>query len=155
MGFGSCKLGKNSALEQKVVSVSVPLYKGGALEKDSAPHLTARQEQTVKLLESNKALSAEMGLFDFIKTADPRKVQAVEVHKGDDQVVAPTEERQENVAPKKAYLELAELDEGTAAVRQSEEEVVTEQPKKVKKKRLLKQSDVLPAKKLRTDHPTL
>ncbi|GJT73113.1 RNA-directed DNA polymerase, eukaryota, reverse transcriptase zinc-binding domain protein [Tanacetum coccineum] len=160
------------------------MRKGGALEKDSAPHLTARQEQTVKLLESHKALSAEMGLFDFIKTADPRKVQAVEVQKGDDQVTllestqhcfmplvipaaggsssaaaaevaAPTEERQENVAPEEAYLELADPDEGTAAVRQSEEEVVTEQPKKVKKKRLLKQSDVLPAKKLRTDHPTL
>ncbi|GKC87266.1 signal peptidase complex catalytic subunit SEC11C-like protein [Tanacetum coccineum] len=28
---------------------------GGVLEKDSAPHLTARQEQTVKLLESHKA----------------------------------------------------------------------------------------------------
>ncbi|GKG40508.1 hypothetical protein Tco_0467285, partial [Tanacetum coccineum] len=27
-----------------------------------------------------------MGLLDFIKTADPRKVQAVEVQKGDDQV---------------------------------------------------------------------
>ncbi|GJX34233.1 hypothetical protein Tco_0245790 [Tanacetum coccineum] len=125
----------------------------------------------------------EMGLFDFIKTADPRKVQAVEVQKGDDQVTllestrhcfmplvipaggsssaaaaevsAPTEEGQEDVAPEEAYLELADPDEGTAAVRQSEEEVVTEQPKKVKKKRLLKQSDVLPAKKLRVDHPTL
>ncbi|GJT41644.1 hypothetical protein Tco_0941509 [Tanacetum coccineum] len=170
-----------------VFPISVPLYTGGALEKDSAPHLTARQEQTVKLLESHKApfrrypecflclvgLSpyypfdensypafeypdgSEMGLFDFIKTADPRKVQAVEVQKGDDQVVAPTEERQENVAPKEAYLVLGDLDEGTVAVRQSKEEVVTEHPKKVKKKRLLKQSDVLPAKKLRTDHPTL
>ncbi|GKD41234.1 hypothetical protein Tco_1261441 [Tanacetum coccineum] len=27
-----------------------------------------------------------MGLLDFIKTADPRKVRAVEVQKGDDQV---------------------------------------------------------------------
>ncbi|GKA25542.1 hypothetical protein Tco_0711651 [Tanacetum coccineum] len=199
-----------------VFPISVPLYSGGALEKDSAPHLTARQEQTVKLLESHKApfrrypecflclvgLSpyypfdensypafehpdgSEMGLFDFIKTADPRKVQAVEVQKGDNQVKllestqhcfmslvipaaggsssaavaevsAPTEEGQENVAPEDAYLELADPDEGTTAVRQSEEEVVTEQPKKVKKKRLLKQSDVLPAKKLRIDHPTL
>ncbi|GKD57982.1 hypothetical protein Tco_1295491 [Tanacetum coccineum] len=56
---------------------------GGTLEKDSAPHLTARQEQTVKLLESHKAPSADMGLFDFIKTADPQKVQAVKVQKGD------------------------------------------------------------------------
>ncbi|GKA68313.1 hypothetical protein Tco_0768230 [Tanacetum coccineum] len=29
---------------------------------------------------------ADMGLLDFIKTADPRKVRAVEVQKGDDQL---------------------------------------------------------------------
>ncbi|GJX10794.1 putative gypsy type transposase [Tanacetum coccineum] len=101
-----------------VFPIFVPLYSGGALEKDSAPHHTARQEQTVKLLESHKApfrrypkcflclvgLSpyypfdensypafehpdeSEMGLFEFIKTADPRKIQAVEVQKGDNQV---------------------------------------------------------------------
>ncbi|GJR55834.1 hypothetical protein Tco_1406355 [Tanacetum coccineum] len=180
-----------------VFPISVPLYSGGALEKDLAPHLTARQEQTVKLLESHKApfrrypecflclvgLSPD-GLFDFIKTADPQKVQEVEVQKGDNQVTllestqhcfmplvilaaggsssaavaevsAPTEEGQENVALEDAYLELADPDKGTTAVRQSEEEVVTEHPKKVKKKGLLKQSDVLPAKKLRIDHPTL
>ncbi|GKD68994.1 hypothetical protein Tco_1323084 [Tanacetum coccineum] len=123
-------------------------------------------------------------MFDFIKTVDPRKVQAVEVQKGDDQVTllestrhcfvpllipaaggsssavaaevsAPTEEGKEDVAPKEAYLELADPGEGTTTVRQSKEEVVIEQPQKVKKKRLLKQSDVLPAKKLRVDHPTL
>ncbi|GJT75878.1 hypothetical protein Tco_1042603 [Tanacetum coccineum] len=60
--------------------------------------------------------------LDFIKTADPRKVRAVEVQKGDDQ---------------------------------SDEEVVMKQPKKIKKKILIKQSNVLPAKKLRTDHPSL
>ncbi|GJU32247.1 hypothetical protein Tco_1175836 [Tanacetum coccineum] len=38
-----------------------------------------------------------------------------------------------------------------AAVRQGEG-VVTEQPKKVRKKRLVKQSDLLPAKRLRKDH---
>ncbi|GJX35152.1 hypothetical protein Tco_0246709 [Tanacetum coccineum] len=128
--------------------------------------------------------SIHMGLLDFIKTADPRKVRAVEVQKGDDQVTllestrhcfmplvipaaggsssvaateipAPTEGGQEDVAEENAYLELADPDEGTAMVRQSEEEVVTEQPKKIKKKRLIRQSDVLPAKKLRTDHPSL
>ncbi|GKE57549.1 hypothetical protein Tco_1496734, partial [Tanacetum coccineum] len=101
-----------------------------------------------------------IGLFDFIKTADPWKFQAVEVQKGSSSVVvaevfALTEEGQEDVAPEDAYLEMAEPDEGTTAVRQSEEEVVTEQPKKVKKNRLLKQSDVLPAKNLRMDHHTL
>ncbi|GJW18272.1 retrovirus-related pol polyprotein from transposon TNT 1-94 [Tanacetum coccineum] len=73
---------------------------------------------------------------------------AAEIH-------APTEEGQEDVAKEDAYLELADPDEGTDMVRKSEEEVVTEQSKKVKKRRLQKQSDALPAKKLRTDHPAL
>ncbi|GKE35459.1 hypothetical protein Tco_1454781 [Tanacetum coccineum] len=38
-----------------VFPISVPLYTGGVLEKDPAPHLTSRQEKTVKLLESHKA----------------------------------------------------------------------------------------------------
>ncbi|GJY59766.1 hypothetical protein Tco_0459658 [Tanacetum coccineum] len=109
----------------------------------------------------------DMDLLDFIKTADPRKVRAVEVQKGDDQVTlqestrhcfmplvipaaggsssaaaaevpAPTEGWQEDVAEENAYLELADPDEGTAMVRRSEEEVVTEQPKKIKKKRQIK-----------------
>ncbi|GJZ05233.1 putative reverse transcriptase domain-containing protein [Tanacetum coccineum] len=199
-----------------VFPISVPLYTGDVLEKDSAPHLTARQDQTVKLLESHKApfrwylecflclvgLSpyypfdensypafehpngTDMGLLDFIKTVDPQKVRAVEVQKGDDQVKllestqycfmplvipaaggssyaaaaeipTPTKGGREDVAKDDAYLELADPDEDTAMVRQSEEEVVTEQSKKVKKRRLQKQSDVLLAKKLRTDHPTL
>ncbi|GJW42760.1 hypothetical protein Tco_0071559 [Tanacetum coccineum] len=95
----------------------------------------------------------DIGLLDFIKTADPQKVRAVEVQKGDDQVKLL--ERQEDVAEEDAYLELASPDEGTTMVRQSEEEVVTKQSKKVKKRRLQKQSDVLPAKKLRTNHPAL
>ncbi|GJU15525.1 hypothetical protein Tco_1143491, partial [Tanacetum coccineum] len=67
------------------------------------------------------------------------------------EIPAPTERGQESVAEE----ELADPGEGTALVRQSDEEVVTEQPKKIKKKRLTKQSDVLPAKKLRTNHPSL
>ncbi|GKA91081.1 hypothetical protein Tco_0812951 [Tanacetum coccineum] len=126
----------------------------------------------------------DMDLLDFIKTADPRKVRAVEVQKGDDQVTllestrhcfmplvilaaggssfvaateipAPTERGQECIAEENAYLELADPDEGTAMVKQSDEEVVTEQPKNIKKKRLIKQSNVFPANKLRTDHPSL
>ncbi|GJT36914.1 hypothetical protein Tco_0936779 [Tanacetum coccineum] len=171
-----------------VFPISVPLYTGDVLEKDPTPDLTARQEQTVKLLENHKAPFRQYPecflCLDFIKTADPRKVRAVEVQKGDDQVTllestrhcfmplvipatggsssvaateihAPTERGQEGVAEENAYLELADPDEGTAMVRQSDEEVVTEQPKKIKKKRLIKQSNVLPAKKLRTDHPSL
>ncbi|GKA54944.1 hypothetical protein Tco_0753893 [Tanacetum coccineum] len=126
---------------------------------------------------------AYMGLLDFIQTADPRKVRAVEIQKGTDQVTllestkdyfmslvipaaggsssaataevsVPTEERQESVAPEDAYLNLADPDEDAITVRQGEERVVSEQPKKVKKRKL-KQSDTLPAKKLRTDHPSL
>ncbi|GJS89076.1 hypothetical protein Tco_0771712 [Tanacetum coccineum] len=125
-----------------------------------------------------------MGLLDFIQTADPRKVRAVEVQKGADQVtllestkdcfiplVIPatggscsaaaaevpvsTEERQEDVAPEDAYLNLADPDEDVIAVRQGKERVVSEQPKKVKRRRLVKESDALPAKKLRTDHHSL
>ncbi|GKC07140.1 hypothetical protein Tco_0998750, partial [Tanacetum coccineum] len=71
------------------------------------------------------------------------------------EIPAPTEGGQEDAAEENAYLELTDPDEGTAMVRQSEEEVVTERPKKIKKKRLIRQNDVLPAKKLRTDHPSL
>ncbi|GKE67281.1 hypothetical protein Tco_1521442 [Tanacetum coccineum] len=96
-------------------------------------------------------------LLDFIKTADPRKVRAVEVQKGDDQVTllestrhcfmpmvipvaggssyvaateipAPTEGGQEDAAEENAYLELTDPDEGTAMVRQSEEELRTDHP---------------------------
>ncbi|GJU61410.1 hypothetical protein Tco_1243245 [Tanacetum coccineum] len=105
-------------VDSKVFPISVPLYMGGALEKDPAPHLTARQEQAVQVLSTNKApfrrypecflvlvgLSlyypfdentypaferpdkTDMGLLDYIRTADPRKVQAVEVQKGEEQV---------------------------------------------------------------------
>ncbi|GKC72734.1 hypothetical protein Tco_1118617, partial [Tanacetum coccineum] len=81
-----------------------------------------------------------IGLLDFIKTADPRKVWVVEVQKGDDQVTllestrhcfmplvipaaggsgsvvateipALTEGGQESVAEESAYLELADPDE--------------------------------------------
>ncbi|GJV21756.1 hypothetical protein Tco_1370776 [Tanacetum coccineum] len=127
---------------------------------------------------------ADIGLLDFIQTADPRKVRAVEVQKRADQVTllestkdffvplvipaaggsssaaavevpVPTEERQEDVAPEDAYLNLADPNEDAIAVRQGEERVLSEQPKKVKRRRLVKQSDALPAKKLRTDHPSL
>ncbi|GJU70868.1 hypothetical protein Tco_1262273 [Tanacetum coccineum] len=125
-----------------------------------------------------------MDLLDFIKTADPRKVQAVEVQKGVDQVKllestehcfmplvphapggsslvagaevsALVEERLEDVAADDAYLELVDPGEDTVVVRRGEEEVVSEQSKNIKKKRLIKKRNVLPAKKLRTDHPSL
>ncbi|GJV99409.1 hypothetical protein Tco_1554661 [Tanacetum coccineum] len=78
----------------RVFPISVPLYTGGVLEKDPAPHLTARQEQAVKVTFLYKApfrrypmfFSSYMGLLDYIRTADPRKVQAVKVQKGEEQV---------------------------------------------------------------------
>ncbi|GKC30650.1 hypothetical protein Tco_1037944 [Tanacetum coccineum] len=85
-------------VDSRVFPISVPLYTGGVLEKDPAPHLTARQEQVVQVLSSNKApfrrypecflalVGLNMGLLDYIRTADPRKVQAVEVQKGEEQV---------------------------------------------------------------------
>ncbi|GKE07905.1 hypothetical protein Tco_1411456 [Tanacetum coccineum] len=123
-----------------------------------------------------------MGLLDFIKTADPRKVQAVEVQKKDDQVKllestshcfmslvtpaaggsssaaapevsAPAEVEPENVVPEDTYLDLTEPDADLAAARP--EEVATTQSGKSKRKRLVKQSDTLPAKQLRKDHPSL
>ncbi|GJU95439.1 RNA-directed DNA polymerase, eukaryota, reverse transcriptase zinc-binding domain protein [Tanacetum coccineum] len=87
-------------------------------------------------------LVEDMGLLDFIKTADPRKVRVVKVQKGDDQVTllestrhcfmplvvpgaggsgfvaatkipALTERGQESVAEEDAYLELEDPGEGT------------------------------------------
>ncbi|GJW26912.1 hypothetical protein Tco_0040723 [Tanacetum coccineum] len=52
-----CFLRSLSRCIAALIIVSYPrlLVCGGVLEKDPAPHLTARQEQTIKLLESNKA----------------------------------------------------------------------------------------------------
>ncbi|GJT20585.1 hypothetical protein Tco_0890522, partial [Tanacetum coccineum] len=197
-------------VDSRVFPISVPLYTGGILEKDPAPHLTTRLEQAVKLLESHKApfrrypecLLCLVGLspyYPFDENSYPAfeypdgmngcyfpldVVQAVEVQKGADQVKllestehcfmplvprapggsssaagaevsAPVEERLEDVAADDAYLELVGPGEDTVVAKRDEEGVVTEQPKKIKKKRLIKRSDVLPAKKLRTDHPSL
>ncbi|GJR01441.1 hypothetical protein Tco_0524425 [Tanacetum coccineum] len=201
-------------VDAKVFPIPVSLYVGGVLEKDPPPHLTARQEQTVKLLENNKApfrrypecflylvgLSpyypfnentypvferpdgTEMGLLDFIKTADPRKVRTVEVQKKDDQVKllestshcfmslvtpaagggssaaapevsAPAEVEPENVVPEDTYLDLTEPDVDQAVARP--EEVTMTRAGKPKRKRLAKPSDALPAKQLGKDHPSL
>ncbi|GJV81149.1 40S ribosomal protein S3-1-like protein [Tanacetum coccineum] len=158
-------------VDAKVFPIPVSLYVGDVLEKDPAPHLTARQEQIVRLMENNKAPFRQMGLLDFIKTADPRKVQAVEVQKKDDQVKllestshcfmslvtpaaggsssaaapevsAPAEVEPENVVPEDTYLDLTEPDE-----------VATTQSGKSKRKRLVKQSDTLPTNARTADVP--
>ncbi|GJW52939.1 hypothetical protein Tco_0097024 [Tanacetum coccineum] len=203
-------------VDSRVFPISVPLYTGGVLEKDLAPHLTARQEQAVQVLSSNKApfrrypecflalvgLSpyypfypafegpdrTDMGLLDYIRTADPRKVQAVEVQKGEEQVTlfdsikhcfvsldAPAAAHQasgsgsgagaevsvssaegnvveENVLPEGAFLNPIDPE---CDVILAEKGVAQRQPEKAKRKKLLKRSDPLPAKRLRTDHPSL
>ncbi|GJZ47913.1 hypothetical protein Tco_0601745 [Tanacetum coccineum] len=207
-------------VDSRVFPISVPLYTRGVLEKDPAPHLTARQEQAVQVLSSNKApfrrypecflalvgLSpyypfgentypafegpdrTDMGLLDYIRTADPRKVQAVEVQKGEEQVTlfdsikhcfvslnAPAAAHQasgsgsgagaevsvssaegnvaeENVIPEGAFLNPTDPE---CDVTVAEKDVAQRQPEKAKRKKLLKRSDPLPAKRLRTDHPSL
>ncbi|GJR30681.1 hypothetical protein Tco_1106913 [Tanacetum coccineum] len=207
-------------VDSRVFPISVPLYTGGVLEKDPAPHLTARQEQAVQILSSNKApfrrypecflalvgLSpyypfgentypaferpdgTDMGLLDYIRTADPRKVQTVEVRKGEEQVTlfdsikhcfvsldapatahqasgsgsgagaevsAPSVEGnvvEENVIPESASLNPIDPE---CDVTLAEKDVAQRQPEKAKRKKLLKRSDPLPAKRLRTDHPSL
>ncbi|GJX32295.1 hypothetical protein Tco_0242150 [Tanacetum coccineum] len=207
-------------VDSRVFPISVPLYTGGVLEKDPAPHLTARQEQAVQILSSNKApfrrypecflalvgLSpyypfgentypafegpdrTDMGLLDYIRTADPRKVQTVEVQKGEEQVTlfdsikhcfvsldapaaahqasgsgsgagaevsAPSVEGnvvEENVIPESAFLNPTDPE---CDVTVAEKDVAQRQPEKAKRKKLLKRSDPLPAKRLRTDHPSL
>ncbi|GJU88177.1 hypothetical protein Tco_1300600 [Tanacetum coccineum] len=179
-------------VDSRVFPISVPLYTGGVLEKDPAPHLTARQEQAVQVLSSNKApfrrYPEYMGLLDYIRTADPRKVQAVEVQKGEEQVTllesikhcfvsldAPATVHQasgsgsgagaevsvssaegnvveENVLPEGAFLDLTDPECDVTVV---EKDVAQKQPEKAKRKKLLKRSDPLPAKRLRIDHPSL
>ncbi|GJR69007.1 hypothetical protein Tco_0015072 [Tanacetum coccineum] len=206
----------------RVFPISVPLYTGGVLEKDPAPHLTARLEQAVQVLSSNKApfrrylewflalvgLSpyypfgentypaferpdrTDMGLLDYIRTADLRKVQAVEVQKGEEHVTllesikhcfvsldAPAAVHQasgsgsgagpevsassagknvvaeENVIPVGTYVDLIDLEDDLTVV--EEGDAARKQPEKAKRKKLSKQSDPLPAKRLRVDHPSL
>ncbi|GJS91261.1 hypothetical protein Tco_0773897 [Tanacetum coccineum] len=175
-------------VDSRVFPISVPLYTGGVLEKDPAPHLTARQEQAVQVLSSNKAPSGDMGLLDYIRTADPRKVQAVEVQKGEEQVTlfdsikhcfvslnAPAAAHQasgsgsgagaevsvsfaernvveESVIPEGAFLNPTDPE---CDVTVAEKDVAQRQPEKAKRKKLLKRSDPLPAKRLRIDHPSL
>ncbi|GJX52708.1 hypothetical protein Tco_0281077, partial [Tanacetum coccineum] len=132
----------------------------------------------------------DMGLLDYIRTADPRKVQAVEIQKGEEQVklldsikycfvsldapavvqqegcsgsgagpdVSPPSAKEnvvaeENVISAGTYLDL--MDPEGNLTEAEKEGAARKQPNKVKRKKLSKQSDTLPAKKLRVDHPSL
>ncbi|GKB47816.1 hypothetical protein Tco_0898569 [Tanacetum coccineum] len=101
--------------------ISVPLYTGGVLEKDPAPHLTARQEQAVQWLG------------DGAEVSSGRKWLVKRTHSGG------------------CFLNQTDRKGGNCG----EEDVAQRQPEKAKRKKLLKRSDPLPAKRLRTDHPSL
>ncbi|GJX74808.1 hypothetical protein Tco_0313403 [Tanacetum coccineum] len=58
------------------VSLSVPLYNWGRVGEGL--RITSHC--------SSRSKASDMGLLDYIRTADPRKVQAVEVQKGEEQV---------------------------------------------------------------------
>ncbi|GJV03336.1 hypothetical protein Tco_1336905 [Tanacetum coccineum] len=104
---------------------------------------------------------ANMSLLDFIQTADPQKVRAVEVQKRANQVTL-LESTKDCFMPMvipaaggSSSAAAAEVPVLTEERQQGEERVVSEQPKKVKRRRLVKPRDALLAKKLRTDHPSL
>ncbi|GJW96226.1 hypothetical protein Tco_0178034 [Tanacetum coccineum] len=59
---------------------------------------------------------------------------------------------EENVIPEGAFLDLTDPE---CDVTVAEKDVARRQPEKAKRKKLLKRSDPLPAKRLRTDHPSL
>ncbi|GKE52269.1 hypothetical protein Tco_1487425, partial [Tanacetum coccineum] len=69
------------------------------------------------------------------------------------EVSAPAEVEPKNAVPEDTYLDLTEPDADLAATRP--EEVATTQLGKYKRKMLVKQSDTLPAKQPRKDHPNL
>ncbi|GKF30778.1 hypothetical protein Tco_0100576 [Tanacetum coccineum] len=131
-----------------------------------------------------------MGLFDYIRTADPRKVHAVEVQKGEEQVklldsikhcfvsldtpavaqqksdsgsgagpevsaLAAKENvaAEENIVPAGAYLDLTDPEDDLIVAEKGD--ATRKQPEKAKRKKLSKQSDTLPAKRLRVDHHSL
>ncbi|GKD43523.1 hypothetical protein Tco_1268168, partial [Tanacetum coccineum] len=60
---------------------------------------------------------------------------------------------EENVIPVGAYLDLVDPKGDVAVVENGD--VAQKQPEKAKRKKLLKQSDTLPAKKLRINHHSL
>ncbi|GKD74068.1 hypothetical protein Tco_1332350, partial [Tanacetum coccineum] len=93
----------------------------------------------------------------FVSLDDPVAVQQAS---GSDSgagvaVSAPSAEEnvvEENVILEGTFLDLTDPESDVAVV---ERDVAQKQPEKAKRKKLLKQSDPLPAKRLRVDHPSL
>ncbi|GKA57671.1 hypothetical protein Tco_0756859 [Tanacetum coccineum] len=110
----------------EVFPILVSLYVGGTLEKDPSPHLTARQEQSVRLLENNKAPFCRypecfLCLVDLSPyyPFDENTYPAFERPDGTGgsssaaapEVSAPAEVEPENVVPRDTYLDLTGPDE--------------------------------------------
>ncbi|GKC47116.1 hypothetical protein Tco_1064838 [Tanacetum coccineum] len=92
-----------------------------------------------------------MGLLDFIKTADPRKVQAVEVQKKDDQVKL-LESTSHCFMP--LVTPAAGGSSSAAALKVSAPEVSAPAEGSPRGRGWGKQSDTLPAQQLMKDHPS-
>ncbi|GJV67687.1 hypothetical protein Tco_1483196 [Tanacetum coccineum] len=130
----------------RVFPISVPLYMGGVLEKDPAPHLTTRQEQAVQ------GGPPKMGLLDYIRTAAPEGASASGSGSGaGPEVSAPSTGEnvvaEENVIPVGTYVDVVDPEGDLTVVEKGD--AAQKQPKKAKRKKLSKQSDPLPAKRLR------
>ncbi|GKF00875.1 hypothetical protein Tco_0027798, partial [Tanacetum coccineum] len=103
-------------VDSRVFPISVPLYTGGVLEKDPAPHLIARP---LTLGSGTSGAGAEVSVSSA-------KGNVVE----------------EDVIPKGAFLNPTDPE---CDVTMTEKDVAQRQPKKAKRKKLLKRSDPLPA----------
>ncbi|GKE65556.1 hypothetical protein Tco_1519717, partial [Tanacetum coccineum] len=146
-----------------VFPISVPLYIGGVLEKDPAPHLTARQEQAVQKVQAVEVQKGEeqVTLLDsikhcFVSLDAPAAVQQASGSGSGagPEVSAPSEEEnvvaEENVIPVGTYLDLVDPEGDLTVVEKGD--AAQKQPEKAKRKKLLKQSDTLHAKRLMIDH---
>ncbi|GJW81017.1 hypothetical protein Tco_0144992 [Tanacetum coccineum] len=107
--------------------------------------------------------SSDMGLLDYIRTVDPEKwLLALHQASGSGsgvghEVSAPSAGgnvvAEENVIPVGTYVDLVDPKDDLTVVEKGD--AAQKQPEKAKREKLSKQSDPLPAKRLRIDHPSL
>ncbi|GJT72715.1 RNA-directed DNA polymerase, eukaryota [Tanacetum coccineum] len=127
-------------VDSRVFLISVPLY------SRVVPHLTAHQEQAVQ------GGPPKMGLLDYIRTAAPEGASASGSGSGaGPEVSAPSAGEnvvaEENVIPVGTYVDLVDPEGDLTVVEKGD--VAQKQPEKGKRKKLSKQSEPLPAKRLR------
>ncbi|GJS23255.1 hypothetical protein Tco_0451887 [Tanacetum coccineum] len=142
-------------VDSRVFPISVPLYTGGVLEKDPAPHLTARQEQAVQ----NRVSLTISGTADpeGASSRGPKGKSSGSGSGAGPEASAPSAGEnvvaEENVIPVGTYVDLVDPEGDLTVVEKGD--AAQKQPEKAKRKKLSKQSDPLPAKRLRIDHPSL